>query len=132
MSLRLYRLLAWMLSYSLALLIVAYWIPQLWFSVQGSNERLVFPVLWVLLWIILVVVKKIISLLLLPFNIVTLWIFSFLISIVLNITLLYVFYALVQLYGYQRGIMISIGSLAQVIVLSFVLSFLHFVIRKVL
>ncbi len=111
---------------------VSYFLPQLWFSVQGDNQWLAFVVLWVLLWIILVMVKRVVWLLLLPFNIITLGIFSFLISIVLHITLIYVFYAIVQIYGNQRGIMITIGSLAQVIMLSLVLSVWYVVIRKIL
>lgn len=112
---------------SLLLYVVAEYMPGLGFSVQSEYKDvyLVFLFLWILSWLINIVIKGILKLITFPITALTFWLFS----LGINFTLLYVFEQFVNYL--DVWVIVTLWSVVQVAVLSFVLSAVYFLIKKI-
>lgn len=115
------------LLWSLALYLIAFYLPWLGFTVQSNydNVFVIFLFLGVLSWICNVLVKGVLRLLTLPLSLFTLWLFGF----VLNFLLLYVYEQFVNFLA--LGVTIHLGNVQQVFVLSCILSTLYLLLKKI-
>lgn len=100
---------------------------DLWFKVVASeyDVYITFLVLWFWFWFFNVLLKKIIVLFTLPLKIITMW----LSSLVINIIVIYIFEYVVN--AYVDWIQILLWSLIQVFVLSLVFTILYLLIKKI-
>lgn len=114
---------------AIILYVVSTYIPQLWFSISnpwGGNIYMVFAILGTLFRLFNGIVKSIIKVLTLPFAIITLG----LSSIVINIAIIYVFGYVVN--TSSLGIQVVVGGLVQTLILSSVIAFAYFILKKIL
>ncbi len=104
------------------------YVPELGFKIQSiyKDTYVIFGVLGILFWLINSVLKKILNILTLPVRLVTLW----LSSILLNIIVLYIFEVTVNYL--DLGITIQLWTLTQTIVLSLIISAIYFLIKKII
>lgn len=119
-----FLMLSWLIriaAYGLALWGVSSYLPQLWFSItagEGTSYGLALVVVTVAFWIMDHVVKKILKIVTVPLNILTLGLAWF----VVNVFLFYVLQVLLEsIPGVNVGI--ELWSFVQVALLSIVLSF---------
>jgi len=113
-------------------LIVKY-VPELWLKIShdyGSDNikatYTIFGILGIVFWLINSVLKSILKILTLPVRIITLW----LSSLVLNIIVLYIFEQTVNYL--DVWITAQLGTLVQTFILSIILSAIYFIIRKII
>lgn len=114
---------------AIILYVVSTYIPQLWFSISnpwGGNIYMVFAILGTLFRLFNGIIKSIIKVLTLPFAIITLG----LSSIVINIAIIYVFGYVIN--TSSLGIQIVVGGLVQTLILSSVIAFAYFILKKIL
>jgi len=114
---------------AIILYVVSTYIPQLWFSISnpwGGNIYMVFAILGTLFWLFNGIIKSIIKVLTLPFAIITLG----LSSVVINIAIIYVFGYVIN--TSSLGIQVLVGGLVQTLILSCVIAFAYFILKKVL
>lgn len=109
------------------LYLVANYFPGLGFSLQSeyANNLVIYLFLGIVSWLINVVLKWILWLLTLPISALTFGIFS----LILNFVLLYVFEQLINYL--DLGIFVVLGNVVQVFVLSCILSFVYFIVKKI-
>ena len=98
-----------------------------WFWVESTpfDVFLTFILLAVLFWIINTIVKGVLKFLSLPLTYLTFWSFT----LVLNVILLYIFEYIVD--WYWLWIVVHLWNFIQVICMSFVSSFIAFLIKKI-
>jgi len=114
---------------AIILYVVSTYIPQLWFSISnpwGGNIYMVFVILGTLFRLFNGTIKNIIKVLTLPFAIITLG----LSSVVINIAVIYVFGYVVN--TSSLGIQVQVGGLVQTLILSSVIAFAYFILKKIL
>ena len=107
---------------------IVHYVPELWFKIQTiyKDTYIIFGILGVIFWLINSVLKSILNILTLPVRIITLW----LSSLLLNIIVLYIFEQTVNYL--DLGIAIHLGTLMQTVVLSVILSAIYFLIKKII
>lgn len=125
-------LLVWILSYSIALGIIVYAIPVLGVQIISTNPIAALLLMGIVLWILFALIKWIIWWILLPFNILTLWAFAFIINIAITVLLLYVFYWIIWLYGPEFNTQLVLWSFIQNLAVSIILSIISMVIKKII
>lgn len=90
----------------------------------------VYVLLWIVFWIWFVIVKRIVSLLALPLQILTLWLIWF----VINIAIFYLCQFIINIY--LTGIQMEIVSFTWLVFVSFVLSimvsFVYWILKKLI
>lgn len=114
---------------AIILYVVSTYIPQLWFSISnpwGGNIYMVFVILGTFFRLFNGIIKSIIKVLTLPFAIITLG----LSSIVINIAIIYVFGYVIN--TSSLGIQVVVGGLVQTLILSSVIAFAYFILKKIL
>lgn len=114
---------------AIILYVVSTYIPQLWFSISnpwGGNIYMVFAILGTLFRLFNGIIKSIIKVLTLPFAIITLG----LSSVVINIAIIYVFGYVIN--TSSLGIQVQVGGLVQTLILSSVIAFAYFILKKIL
>lgn len=122
-------------SYALALYLMQYynilWGVRFDFVATSWVEiAKVYILLWIVFWIWFVIVKKIVSLLALPLQILTLWLIWF----VINIAIFYLCQFIINIY--LTGIQMEIVSFTWLVIVSFVLSimvsFVYWILKKLI
>lgn len=110
------------------LYIIVNYIPELGFKIQSiyKDTYIIFGILGIIFWLINSVLKKVLNILTLPVRMITLW----LSSLLLNIIVLYIFEQTVNYL--DLGIVVQLGTIIQTLVLSVILSAVYFVIKKVI
>lgn len=114
---------------AIILYVVSAYIPQLWFSISnpwGGNIYVVFAILGTLFRLFNGIIKSIIKVLTLPFAIITLG----LSSVAINIAIIYVFGYVIN--TSSLGIQVIVGGLVQTLILSSVIAFAYFILKKIL
>lgn len=114
---------------AIILYVVSTYIPQLWFSISnpwGGNIYVVFAILGTLFRLFNGIIKSIIKILTLPFAIITLG----LSSVAINIAIIYVFGYVIN--TSSLGIQVIVGGLVQTLILSSVIAFAYFILKKIL
>jgi len=98
-----------------------------WFWVEATEYDmfLTFILLAILFWVINTIVKWILKFLSLPLTYLTFWSFT----LILNILLMYIFEYFVN--GSWLWIVVHIWNIVQVVLMSFVASFIAFLIKKI-
>lgn len=98
-----------------------------WFWVEATEYDvfLTFALLAILFWIVNTIVKVVLKFLSLPLTYLTFWSFT----LVLNVVLLYIFEYFVN--WLWLWIVVHLGNFVQVILMSFVSSFIAFLIKKI-
>jgi len=98
-----------------------------WFWVEATEYDifLTFVLLAILFWIINTIVKGILKILSLPLTYLTFWSFT----LVLNVLLLYIFEYVVN--WLWLWIVVNLWNFVQVVLMSFVSSFIAFLIKKI-
>lgn len=114
-------------SYALILYLV-YKYSWWWFDVEATqyNVFFTFILLALFFWIVNNIIKIVLKILTIPLKYLTLWSFS----LVLNMTMVYLFEYLVN--NYSIGVRIHLGTFVQVFVLSLFISLLYILIKKIL
>lgn len=109
------------------LYVMAHYFPWLGFSLESeyANDAIVYLFLGIVSWLINVVLKWILGLLTLPISALTFGIFS----LILNFVLLYVFEQFVNYL--DLWIFVILWNVVQVFVLSCLLSFVYFLVKKI-
>ncbi len=104
------------------------YIPELGFKIQSiyKDTYIIFGILGIVFWLINSVLKNILKILTLPVRLITLW----LSSLVLNIIVLYIFEQTVNYL--DIGVIITLGTIVQTFILSVILSVIYFVIKKII
>jgi putative membrane protein len=112
---------------SFLLYLISNYLPWLWFYLESnySSSFVIYIFLGIVSWLINVVLKWVLNILTLPISALTFGLFS----LILNFILLYVFEQFVNYL--DLGILIVLGNVVQVFVLSCVLSFVYFLIKKI-
>ena len=110
------------------LYVIVHYIPELWFKIQTiyKDTYIIFGILGIVFWLINSVLKNILKILTLPVRIITLW----LSSLLLNLIVLYIFEQTVNYL--DLGITVQLGTLVQTLVLSVILSAIYFIIKKII
>ncbi len=104
------------------------YVPELGFKIQTiyKDTYIIFGILGIVFRLINSVLKSVLKILTLPVRIITLW----LSSILLNIIVLYIFEQTVNYLN--LGITVQLGTLVQTLVLSVILSAIYFLIKKII
>jgi len=104
------------------------YVPELWFKIQTiyKDTYIIFGILGIVFRLINSVLKSILKILTLPVRIITLW----LSSILLNIIVLYIFEQTVNYL--DLGIVVHLGTIVQTLILSVILSAIYFIIKKII
>ena len=107
---------------------IVYYVPELGFKIQSiyKDTYIIFGVLGIIFWLINSVLKSILNILTLPVKILTLW----LSSLAVNIAILYIFEQTVNYLNV--GVTIQLGTLTQTFILSFIISTIYFIIKKII
>jgi len=107
---------------------IVYYVPELGFKIQTiyKDTYIIFGILGIVFWLINSVLKSILKILTLPVRIITLW----LSSLLLNIIVLYIFEQTVNYL--DIGITVHLGTLVQTLILSVILSAIYFIIKKII
>jgi len=114
---------------AIILYVVSTYIPQLWFSISnpwGGNIYVVFAILGTLFRLFNGIIKNIVKVLTLPFAIITLG----LSSVVINIAIIYVFGYVIN--TSSLGMQVQVGGLVQTLILSSVIAFAYFILKKII
>lgn len=113
---------------SVILYLVVKYVPELWFIVKSEYKDIfvVFGILWFIFWLFNSVLKKILKILTLPIQFLTLWLFSLL----LNLVIFYIFWRSVNYL--DIGITLQLWTLLQTFILSLVITFVYFLIKKII
>jgi uncharacterized membrane protein YvlD (DUF360 family) len=113
---------------SVILYLVVKYVPELWFIVKSEYKDIfvVFGILWFIFWLFNSVLKKILKILTLPIKFLTLWLFSLL----LNLVIFYIFWRSVNYL--DIGITLQLWTLLQTFILSLVITFVYFLIKKII
>lgn len=113
----------WLLLY-----VISRYIPEAWLKIVSEyNDHIaIFWFLWLMFWITNWIIKKILNIVTLPLKLITLW----LSSIVLNIVMFYVFEQFVNYL--DVWIQIQLWTIVQVIILSIVMTLSYFLIKKII
>ena len=85
----------------------------------------VYAIIGAVFWFLNTVVKKVLGILTLPVKFVTLGLSSF----AINVALFYFFQAFIN--AQEFGVVISLGSIGQIIVLSLLISLVDFIFKKI-
>jgi len=110
----------------LVIYIISKYLPWLWFQVSFLNWALeIYLLVWAIFWFLNVVVKKIIKMLTLPLNILTLWLFS----VIINIWFIYLFQFVINTY-FQTIATVQLWSFVQVAIVSIVIYILNLLLKK--
>lgn len=101
---------------------------NLWFKVQATeyDVYMTFLILWFVFWFFNFILKRILKILTLPLKILTFGISS----IVINVLVIYMFGYVVNTYKF--GILVSLGTVLQVLVLSFIITLSYILIKKII
>ncbi len=110
--------------------IILYFIHKydLWFKVQATryNVYMTFLILWFVFWFFNFVLKRILKILTLPLKILTFGISS----LIINVLVIYLFEYIVNTYDFW--IVVSLGTILQVLVLSFIITLSYILIKKII
>jgi len=111
---------------TIILYVVNEYFNQIWFNVISTNYNIIttFLILWIIFWFLNNILKKILKIVTIPLKIITLW----LSSIIINILIFYVFEAVIN--NSNLWITINISSIVSVIILSIIITISYFLIRK--
>ena len=110
------------------LYVIVNYIPELGFKIESiyKDSYIIFGVLGIIFWLINSVLKNVLKILTLPIRIITLW----LSSLLLNLIVLYIFEQTVNYL--DIGIGVQLGTLVQTFILSLILSVIYFLIKKII
>ncbi|MFA5748318.1 MAG: phage holin family protein [Candidatus Absconditabacterales bacterium] len=113
---------------SVILYLVVKYVPELGFIVKSEYKDIfvVFGILGFIFWLFNSVLKKILKILTLPIKFLTLGLFSLL----LNLVIFYIFGRSVNYL--DIGITLQLGTLLQTFILSLVITFVYFLIKKII
>lgn len=122
------RLLVNVVINGVVLYAIVQYVPELWFKIQSiyKDTYIIFGILWVVFWLINSVLKSILKILTLPVRIITLW----LSSLLLNLIVLYIFERTVNYL--DIGVTVQLGTILQTFILSIILSAIYFLIKKII
>lgn len=110
----------------LTIYIISKYISWLGFHISFSSWALeVYLIVWAIFWFLYMVLKKIVKLLTLPLNIITLWI----IWIIINILFIYLFQYVMNNYLAMVA-KVQLGSVFQVFILSILIYLLNLLFKK--
>ena len=110
----------------LVIYIISKYIPQLGFHVSFVNCSLeVYLLIWFVFWVLDEVVKKIVKILTLPLNLLTLGLFS----ILVNVWFIYIFKYVVNNY-FASLANVSVGTFIQVLLVSILIYILNLLLKK--
>jgi len=103
---------------------------NLWFKVQATryDVYMTFLILWFVFWFFNFILKRILKILTLPLKILTFGISS----IIINVLVIYLFEYVVNTYGAEFWIVVSLGTVLQVLVLSFIITLSYLLIKKII
>jgi len=111
---------------TLVIYILSKYLPTLGFAVNFKVCSLeIFLFVWFVFWILDTIVKKIVKILTLPLNLITLGLFS----IVINVLFIYVFQYVVNTY-FANVATVSLWTWIQVLIVSVVIWALNLVLKK--
>ncbi len=99
---------------------------DLWISIENTKYDLylTFLILWFIFWLFNFVFKNLLKILTLPLKIITFG----LSSLVINVFVVYLFEYVVN--NYDIWISVTLGSILEVIILSFIITFFYILIKK--
>jgi len=110
--------------------VILYFIHKydLWFKVNASEYDIyiTFLVLWFIFWFFNFILKRILKILTLPLKIITFGISS----IIINILVIYLFEHFVN--NYDFWIAVSLWTIMQVVILSFIVTVSYILIKKII
>jgi len=110
--------------------VILYFIHKydLWFKVQATryDVYVTFVILWFIFWFFNFILKRILKLLTLPLKILTFGISS----IIINVFVIYLFEYVVNTYDFW--IVVRLGTILQVLVLSFIITVSYILIKKII
>lgn len=120
------KILSAVLINALIVYLISKYIPQLWLSVEffWQPNLEVFFWVWLAFWLINDVLKWLIKILSFPFTLLTLWLFS----VIINILMLYLFKYGVNYFDF--GVVVWLWNLFQVFLLSIVISLFNLLFKK--
>jgi len=111
---------------TLTIYIISKYLSWLWFVVNFNVCSLeIFLFVWFLFWFLDVVIKKIIKILTLPLNLLTLWLFS----IVVNVLFIYLFQYIVNT-NFSNIATVELWTWIQVFIVSVVIWLLNLILKK--
>jgi putative membrane protein len=101
---------------------------NLWFKVQATryDVYMTFIILWFVFWFFNFILKRILKILTLPLKILTFG----LSSIIINVLVIYLFEYVVN--NYNFGILISLWTVLQVLVLSFIITLSYLLVKNII
>lgn len=112
--------------------VILYFIHKynLWFKVQATryDVYMTFVILWFVFWFFNFILKRVLKILTLPLKIITFGISS----LIINVFVIYVFEYVVNTYKDQFWIEVWLGSILQVVVLSFIITLSYILIKKII
>lgn len=112
--------------------VILYFIHKydLWFKVQATRHDvyMTFLILWFVFWFFNFILKRILKILTLPLKILTFGISS----LIINVLVIYIFEYVVNTYGVEFWIIVSLGTVLQVLVLSFIITLSYLLIKKII
>jgi len=120
------KILSAVLINALIVYLISKYIPQLWLSVEffGQPNLEIFFWIWLAFWLINDVLKWLIKILSFPFTLLTLWLFS----VIINILMLYLFKYGVNYFDFW--VVVWLWNLFQVFLLSIVISLFNLLFKK--
>ncbi len=112
--------------------VILYFIHKydLWFKVQATryDVYMTFLILWFVFWFFIFILKRILKILTLPLKILTFGISS----LIINVLVIYIFEYVVNTYEAEFWIVVSLGTVLQVLVLSFIITLSYLLIKKII
>ncbi|MFZ2150584.1 MAG: phage holin family protein [Candidatus Absconditicoccaceae bacterium] len=112
--------------------VILYFIHKydLGFKVQATryDVYMTFLILGFVFWFFNFILKRILKILTLPLKILTFGISS----LIINVLVIYIFEYVVNTYGVEFGIVVSLGTVLQVLVLSFIITLSYLLIKKII
>ena len=120
------RLLSAIFINTLTIYIISKYLPWLWFVVNFNVCSLeIFLFVWFLFWFLDVVIKRIIKILTLPLNLLTLWLFS----IVVNVLFIYLFQYIINT-NFSNIATVELWTWIQVLIVSVVIWISNLILKK--
>ncbi len=126
------RIIASTLAYALILFLVIEFLPELGFAISPASATtpLNLIILWAIFGFTISIVGGLIELILFPVKVLSLWLLSLPLNIIVTILLFYLFQRLVS--EANLGVEIILWNIIQILILSVVISILHFIFKKIL
>jgi len=111
---------------TLTIYIISKYLSSLWFVINFKVCSLeIFLLIWFIFWFLDVVIKKIVKILAIPLNILTLGLFS----IIINILFIYLFQYVINTYLPNIAI-VELWTWLQVLIVSIIIWLLNLILKK--